>query len=498
MVELFTQNAYFCFQVVQVFLVTTLTSAASAAFTQIIENPLSVKDLLSKNLPKASNFYLSYITVQCLAGGAIGLVHFIDLFRHTLLAKSIQHPRRAVRIYQRLKQPHWGGIFPVFTNLGVIGEYQHWLFFSRVCVCVFGERTADDLFPELAISYTCISPLILAFAGIGMVCTYQVYKYNLLYAYDTDRDSKGLHYPRALMHLMIGLYVAEICLIGLFSIQAAIGPVVMMAAFLVFTLLVHMSLNDAVSPLLYNLPRTLALDDKDLAAGHQDLLRAAEKEAAEAAAAGTSDNGAGLNADYYDMEEGFGDEYDPDDELHSGPMTTRGIDGAGDLMNIIKDWGRDTLKEKIKSEVKAITNDARSFSASQYIPWIKPKPEDDNNRRKPGPDGLPAKKKPNFIIRWLHPELYEDYTFLRTLLPVDVPPIEYPPDYARRGYWPPEMWKPIPRLWIPRDTAHVSRQEVAHSRKVVPISDRGAWLTPKGNVVADLDKAPFLEPIYLY
>ncbi|CAK7210260.1 hypothetical protein SCUCBS95973_000718 [Sporothrix curviconia] len=482
MVELFSQHAYFCFQVVQVFLVTTITSAASAAFTKILSDPLSIKDLLSENLPKASNFYLSYITVQCLAGGAIGLVHIIDLFRHSILAGTIQHPRRAVRNFQRLKQPHWGGVFPVYTNMGVI-----------------------------AISYTCIAPLILVFACIGMCVIYQVYKYNLVYAYDADRDSKGLHYPRALMHLMIGLYLAEVCLIGLFSIQSAVGPVVLMVMFLVFTFLVHISLNDAVSPLLYSLPRTLALDDKDLAAGHEDLRRQAEQEAAEAAAnsGSGSGSGVGLNADYYNMEEGYGDEdadADSDDDgLHAGPVSTRGIDGAGDLMGMVKDWGREAIKSRVKTEVKTIKTDVLSFSMSNYIPWMKPS---NTAVRELGPDGQPVvdptststPSKPNFFVRWLHPELYEDYTFLRKMItPVDEDnPIVYPDDYTRRGYWPPEMWRPVPTLWIPRDDAHVSRQEVAHTRKVMPITDRGAWLTPKGNVAADLDKAPFLEPIYLY
>ena len=504
LVELYTQNAYFCFQVVQVFLITTLTSAASAAFTQILEDPLSAKDLLSENLPKASNFYLSYITVQCLAGGAIGMVHFFDLFRHTLLAKTMKHPRRAVRNFQLLRKPHWGGVFPVYTNMGVI-----------------------------AISYTCIAPLILVFAGVGMLVVYQVYKYNLLYAYDSDRDSLGLHYPRGLIHLMIGLYLAQICLIGLFGLQAAVGPVVMMIMFLVFTALVHVSLNDAVTPLLYNLPRTLALEDKDLAKGHEDLRDDARQEAAEAAAARpSSDDAGGLNADYYNMEEGIGEgsaaanndnavddfdadehyglEDDPNDALHDGPVSTRGLaklgglDGAGDLMGLVTDWGRERLKKSVKADVQEIKTDARTFSMPaiyispervQRLPaWL--------SKRLPRswthPGEPAAASNGNFILRWLQPQVYEDYTFLQKMMPMDEPPIEYPKDYWRRGYWPPEMWTPIPKLWIPRDVARVSRQEVAQTRAVLPITDHGAWLTAKGNVEADMDKAPFLEPIYIY
>ncbi len=121
-VELFVQNAYMVFQVVQVFLITTLTSAASAAFTKILQDPLSTKDLLSQNLPKASNFYLSYVLVQCLAGGAWGMVHALDLFRHGLLARTMEHPTRLGKTWRKLRPVHWGAIFPVFTNMVVIGK----------------------------------------------------------------------------------------------------------------------------------------------------------------------------------------------------------------------------------------------------------------------------------------------------------------------------------------------------------------------------------------
>jgi hypothetical protein len=115
------QSTYFAFQVVQVFLVTTLTSAASAAVTGIIQDPLSAKDILSQNLPKASNFYISYILVQCLAAGAGALVHIFDLVRHYVMAKSLDNPRVAWRIWHRVRVLHWGSLFPVFTNMGVIG-----------------------------------------------------------------------------------------------------------------------------------------------------------------------------------------------------------------------------------------------------------------------------------------------------------------------------------------------------------------------------------------
>ena len=55
---------YMAFQVIQVFLVTTFASGAASVVTQIIDNPSSATTLLAENLPKASNFYISYFILQ--------------------------------------------------------------------------------------------------------------------------------------------------------------------------------------------------------------------------------------------------------------------------------------------------------------------------------------------------------------------------------------------------------------------------------------------------
>lgn len=121
-IELFCQNSYFLFQIVQVFLITTLTSAASAAITQIIKDPLSARTLLSANLPKASNFYVSYFIVQGLAAAANRMVHVFDFFRHQILKKSSENPRFVMNKWKRLRRVHWGAHYPVYTNMAVIGE----------------------------------------------------------------------------------------------------------------------------------------------------------------------------------------------------------------------------------------------------------------------------------------------------------------------------------------------------------------------------------------
>ncbi|GKT93839.1 DUF221 domain-containing protein [Colletotrichum tofieldiae] len=420
LIELFVQHAYFAFQVVQVFLVTTLTSAASGALAQVLQNPLSAKDLLADNLPKSSNFYISYILIQCLAVGAASLLRAFDVFRHHVIAKGFDNP-----------------LFPVFTNMGVI-----------------------------AISYSCIAPVVLGFATVGLYCIYLVYKYNLLYVSNSSIDTRGLVYPRALMHLLVGLYLATICLIGLFALRSAYAPMVIMIGFLVFTALVHISLREAVSPLLYNIPRALALEMEELDGGpamdylQDDFLTDAD-----------------ITASYPD----FFDHIDEDESPAHQVNGSRGVEGAGGLMASVSDWSANALANKLQTTAE---NWGLAGPISYASHWISPDPS----------------IEPNFVLRWLHPGIFDDFSTLRRMIPGDLPdPTQtYPPDYARRAYWPPEMASPAPIIWIPRDPAGVSKQEVEHCRKVVGCSDEGAELNDKCRIEVEIEKAPFWVPRVLY
>lgn len=121
-VELRTQNFYFCFQVIQVFLVTTLTSAASAAVTQIIQQPSSVLNLLAVNLPKANNFYISYFILQGLTISSGALLQIVGLILFRVLGKFLDStPRKMYRRWSNLSGLGWGTVFPIYANLCVIG-----------------------------------------------------------------------------------------------------------------------------------------------------------------------------------------------------------------------------------------------------------------------------------------------------------------------------------------------------------------------------------------
>lgn len=123
-VELFTQNAYFAFQLIQVFLIMTVTSSASAVVTQIIQDPSTATSLLSENLPKASNFYISYFIIQGLGVASGVLAQVVGFVIFSLMYKYLSGtPRALYTKWANLSAISWGSVLPVYTNIAVISKF---------------------------------------------------------------------------------------------------------------------------------------------------------------------------------------------------------------------------------------------------------------------------------------------------------------------------------------------------------------------------------------
>ena len=125
-IELFTQQAYFIFQLIQVFLVQTLASAASTLIVQIADNPTGIFSILARAIPTSSNFYVSYFMIQgfTISSGVIAQVAGCVIF--SLMYKYLSSTPRA--LYQRwtgLSAILWGSVLPIYTNIAVISKYKN-------------------------------------------------------------------------------------------------------------------------------------------------------------------------------------------------------------------------------------------------------------------------------------------------------------------------------------------------------------------------------------
>merc|ERR1711964_911715 len=205
----------------------------------IVSNPPSAVTLLAKNLPKASNFYISYFILQGLMIAALEVLNLVPFLMINILGKMDKTPRKQFNRWNSLVGLGWGSVYPKFTNLGVI-----------------------------ALTYSCIAPLVLGFATIGFLLMYLGFRYNFLFVYGMKVDMKGESYLKGLQQLLTGVYLATGCLIGLFAIAvadatSAVGPLVLMIIFLVVLIACHVFISMALRPLKSSIPLELLAENPE-------------------------------------------------------------------------------------------------------------------------------------------------------------------------------------------------------------------------------------------
>jgi hypothetical protein len=396
-VEHFTQSAYFAFLVFQVFLVTTISSSAASTVTQIIEDPTSVLDILSGNLPLASNFYVSYIILQGLTLSSGALAQVVPLIVFYLLGNILDGtPRKKWRRFTGLGKVQWGTLFPVFTNLAVI-----------------------------TITYAIISPFVLLFASVSFFLTYVAYLYNLTYVFQEGPDSRGQHYPTALFQTLTGAYLGQICLLGLFAVSKAWGPLAIEAVGLGLTVFGHISLRNAYLGLLDVVP----IDTMKPLDGKSET---------------PSFNPSGKRVSYKKLvkdSEAFGDR----DSLRSNSVEL--------------------------ADLSELAIDRTHFGSN--VPLLA---DGDESLIPPAP----------IWKRFFQPHIYSSYKVAKTRMP-DIYQFTSPdeitdPELIEHAYDYPAVSSRTPYLWIPRDPFGLSTREIESFKGVIDISDEAAFFNEKGHI----------------
>ena len=251
-IELAVQGMYFGFLFVQVFLVVSISSGMGPVLDALSKNPTAAAAILAENLPKASNFFFSYLLLQAFAQSGGALMQIGSLIVYYIMAPVFDSTAR--QKWQRqvaLPEMKWGTFFPIYTNLACIG-----------------------------LVYSVISPLILIFNIFTFGLFWIVYRYNLLFVTNFKFDTGGLLFPRAINQLFTGLYIMEVCLIGLFFLVqnekgevACFPQAIIMIVVAALTFLYQRTLNKSFGPLLTYLPITLEDD-----AAERDRLFATEND----------------------------------------------------------------------------------------------------------------------------------------------------------------------------------------------------------------------------
>lgn len=242
-VQLDVQKYYYAFQYIQLFLVITVSSGLTTTVQQIVDTPTSTPTILANNLPKAANFFMSYLILQGMITSMNNILRVDELVFHMLAL--IMPATTAHKKFSRLSsisEVIWGNTFPIYTNLATIG-----------------------------IIYSIISPIILIFCLISFSLTYTAFKYRIIYCNVNRVNSYGLFFPTAIFQLFTGIYTLQLCLIGLFFLVkdenqtkfVCTKHAIIMIVVLVLTILYQLHLRSKLKAVIEYLPIDRAGTDRD-------------------------------------------------------------------------------------------------------------------------------------------------------------------------------------------------------------------------------------------
>ena len=431
------QNYYFAFLFVQVFLVVSISGGALAALTNVTDIT-SIPNTLATQLPKAANYFFSYMILQALSTSSGTLLQIATLIMWYLLPKLFDNTaRQKWKRNTTLPTVTWGKFFPVYTNFACI-----------------------------AIIYSVVSPIIIIFAIITFTLLWIAHRYNMLYVTRFQLDTGGLLYPRAINQTFTGLYVMQLCMFGLFLLvrdendnASCIPQAIIMIIALVFTVLYQFLLNMSFGPLLNYLPITFE---------DEAVLRDEAFERAQARRLGL-------------------DETEEDDETaaisqHDGAIEMSKINSGGKFakfnpVNIAHGAGTWAAKSGRQIRAKTMGNSTGNDGAQEHV---SPHP----HRRKRHRDIEAQMKIADALYGGYNDEIEDLTPDERDVL-------------VRHAFQHYALRARRPTVWIPRDDIGVSDDEVKRTREFagnnIWISNVGAALDGKSRVVYGRNPPDFSE-----
>ncbi|KAL6353992.1 hypothetical protein LRP88_12682 [Fusarium phalaenopsidis] len=120
----FVQRFYFVFLYIQIFLVVSIASFFTASIDELAANvgelqrARDVLDMLSRNLPKAANYFFSYMILQSLSASSATLLQVGTLITRYVLGPLLDSTR-AKSLRHKYGSHSWAAIWPILLDFWV-------------------------------------------------------------------------------------------------------------------------------------------------------------------------------------------------------------------------------------------------------------------------------------------------------------------------------------------------------------------------------------------
>ncbi|OUM63314.1 hypothetical protein PIROE2DRAFT_10155 [Piromyces sp. E2] len=199
-------SKYFFYQLFNILLIFTVVGTIFKTITEILNDPKSIIRILAEQFPKVSPFFMNYVILQGFLCLPLQLINPGSFIMNLIL-----------RLFKFCKTPreYSNASDPVIISLNYGYHY-----------------TIPLLIFVIALTYSCIAPLILIFGCLYFVIAYIIYKYQFLYIHYPKYETYGRYAPMLVNRCMAGLIIFQITMVGIISLKTEslygiyVGPLI--------------------------------------------------------------------------------------------------------------------------------------------------------------------------------------------------------------------------------------------------------------------------------
>lgn len=230
-------SRYFLFQVVNVFLVTTIAGSIFDTIAIIVETPEAAFEMLGNSLPRMSSFFITFVTIKTFLGLGLELVRTMSLVQAT--ARYFIIPNATLRTARK-----------VVFGLRAIDD-PGWFPFHKILA-------QDMLVVVISVVFAVVAPLVLLPCAVFCLFSRIMWTHHHLYVYESVFESGGQFWPKIFRRFVFGLIIAQMTITGQFILKEARHEAYATIALMFMTYLFLRSTRARYDPTSSTLPLEVA------------------------------------------------------------------------------------------------------------------------------------------------------------------------------------------------------------------------------------------------
>jgi len=241
-------SRYFMWQVLNVFLVTSIAGSVFDTLAIIIATPESAFEMLGNSLPRMSSFFVSFVTIKTFTGLGVEISRIVSILQNSILLilfpYSTLRAKRSTRMGMRaIDDPGW------FNQHKILAQ--------------------DMLVVVISVVFAVVAPIVLIPCALFFFLSRIVWTHQFLYVYESAFETGGMFWPKIFRRFVFGLIIAQATITGQFILKNARHEAYATIALMFFTYFFLRSTRARYDPTSKCLPLEVATM-MDISVGNEE------------------------------------------------------------------------------------------------------------------------------------------------------------------------------------------------------------------------------------